>query len=273
MNTPHPFTPFFDDDFPLVVAYGGGVDSTALLVKFVEKGIRPDLILFADTKNESPNTYAYFPIIQEFLARHYLPPIQVVSIQRTSKHASLEEECLTNQTLPSLAFGWKSCSLKWKVGPQNKFVNNWEPAQRSWAMGGKVRKVIGYDASPRDACRGTFAGDGKGKALCACCRSFPCKKYVYWYPLMDWGIDRDAAKAIIANAGLPVPVKSSCTFCPAAKTWEIELLAREHPDLARRAVAMEENYRKGRHYREDGSTQGLGRGKRWSVILGMEEKK
>jgi hypothetical protein len=41
-------------DCPLVVAYGLGVDSTALLVEFARRGLRPDLVLFADTGGEKP---------------------------------------------------------------------------------------------------------------------------------------------------------------------------------------------------------------------------
>ena len=36
-------------DCPLVVAYGLGVNSTAMLVEFARLDIRPDLVLFADT--------------------------------------------------------------------------------------------------------------------------------------------------------------------------------------------------------------------------------
>ena len=43
-------------DCPLVVAYGLGVDSTAMLIEFVCRGIRPDSILFADTGSEKPET-------------------------------------------------------------------------------------------------------------------------------------------------------------------------------------------------------------------------
>ena len=46
-----------DPTWPLVVAYGLGVNSTALLVEFVKRDIRPDLILFADTGGEKPETY------------------------------------------------------------------------------------------------------------------------------------------------------------------------------------------------------------------------
>ena len=48
---PHP-------ESPLVVSYGGGMDSTAILVGFAAAGIVPDLIVFADTGAERPETYA-----------------------------------------------------------------------------------------------------------------------------------------------------------------------------------------------------------------------
>ena len=40
-----------------VVAYGGGTNSTAMLVGMYEKGIPVDLILFADPGGEQPYTY------------------------------------------------------------------------------------------------------------------------------------------------------------------------------------------------------------------------
>ena len=48
---------------PLVVAYGLGVDSTAMLVGYHQRGIRPDLIIFSDVGAEREATYDYLPII------------------------------------------------------------------------------------------------------------------------------------------------------------------------------------------------------------------
>jgi len=45
-----------DANLPLVVAYGGGLNSTAMLCGFRERGIIPSLILFADTGGEMPET-------------------------------------------------------------------------------------------------------------------------------------------------------------------------------------------------------------------------
>ena len=44
---------------PLVVSFGGGVDSTAMLIEMKNRGIRPDVILFADTGAERPGTYIH----------------------------------------------------------------------------------------------------------------------------------------------------------------------------------------------------------------------
>jgi hypothetical protein len=96
-------------DCPLVVAYGLGVDSTAMLVEFAHRGICPDLILFADTGGEKPETYAYLPVIQEYLARVGFPSVVTVRYEpKWAAYDTLEEQCLHTGTLPSLAYGGKS---------------------------------------------------------------------------------------------------------------------------------------------------------------------
>jgi 3'-phosphoadenosine 5'-phosphosulfate sulfotransferase (PAPS reductase)/FAD synthetase len=96
-------------DCPLVVAYGLGVDSTAMLIEFVRRGIRPDLILFADTGGEKPETYQYLRVIRPFLARAGFPEVTVVRYQpKRAVYHTLEAQCLHTGTLPSLAYGGKS---------------------------------------------------------------------------------------------------------------------------------------------------------------------
>src|ERR687897_2900568 len=65
-------------DCPLVVAYGLGVNSTAMLVEFAKRGIRPDMILFADTGGEKPETYRYMHVIREYLKEVKFPPVTTV---------------------------------------------------------------------------------------------------------------------------------------------------------------------------------------------------
>jgi hypothetical protein len=207
----------------LVVAYGMGVDSTAMLIGLHQRKIYPDAILFADTGSERPETYPYQAVMDGYLKKIGFPPITVVrtrvrDFKNYPPYHSLEENCLTNGTLPSVAFGWqrKTCSEKWKARPQQKWIKTFAPAQECWAAGRKVLRAIGFDDTPADQKRRTYADTIKDD------------KFECWYPLQDWGWDRNRCIQEIEGAGLPVPCKSSCYFCPAMKPWEVRTLPRKY---------------------------------------------
>ncbi len=247
MNRPHP-------DGPLVMAYGLGVNSTAVLVEFARRGIRPDLILFADTGGEKPETYAYLEVIGPFLATTQFPPVTVVRYQpRTAPYTTLEQQCLHTGTLPSIAYGRRSCSIKYKKTPQERFVSRWTPARVAWSGGRKVVKVIGFDA-------GEIRRINRGQARKKDPREE--RQYHYWHPLFDWGWHRQDCIEAIRKAGLPVPMKSACFFCAASKKTEIVWLQQHHPELLDRALALEENAQAKLR-----SVKGLGRSFRWEAFL------
>jgi hypothetical protein len=215
----------------LVVAYGAGVDSTAMLIGLRQRGVRPDAILFADTGGEKQETYDFLPVMDGWLRDHDFPAVTVVkNVVRDFKnwppYHTLEENCLTNGTLPSVAFGFqmKSCSLKWKAAPQQKWMKTFQPALDCWAAGGKVVRAVGFDASPADQRRSNHAG------------TIDDPLYSFWYPLQEWGWDRERCVEEIRRAGLPIPLKSSCFFCPAMKPAEVRALPE---DKLRRIVLLE----------------------------------
>jgi len=234
---------------PLCVAYGMGVDSTALLVGLHLLGIRPDLITFADVGGELPETYAYLETINAWCRRVGFPEVVVVRYDggMHKRYFTLEGNCLANGVLPGLAVGNKSCSIKFKLEVQNKYRYGWQPARDAWKRilghkmvliekgkkAGQYRRVdvvqlvtvlIGYDAGPKDARRSTIADDDR---------------FHYEYPLRLWGWDRDECKRRILAAGLPVPHKSSCFFCPSMKPAELVDITLRYPDLADRIIAIE----------------------------------
>lgn len=201
---------------PVVAAWGMGVDSTAMIIEWVSRGLPLSVVLTADTGTEREETYAFAPIFRRWLDRHHIPHHVVRYVPRRFKHwppyFSLLENCLTNATLPSISFGRHSCSQKWKIQPQDQWVSEWGPAQAVWACGDKVVKLIGYDSSPADSRRYAHR-EGHVSDL-----------YDYLYPLREWGWDRDACIDRIRQAGLPVPIKSACWLCAAQKTTELETL-------------------------------------------------
>ena len=44
---------------PILLSYGGGINSTALLLEWVKQGKQLDLVIFADTGSEMPETYNF----------------------------------------------------------------------------------------------------------------------------------------------------------------------------------------------------------------------
>ncbi len=267
-------------DCPLVVAYGLGVDSTAMLIEFAKRGIRPDHILFADTGGEKPETYQYLDVIRPFLAHVGFPNVVVVRYQpKWATYQTLEEQCLHTGTLPSLAYGGKSCSLKYKRTPQDKFILSIYPVSGILQRNQRIVRAIGFEAGEERRTyahsAGTLGQDAyKEHQLMEIQLLAETKKplsreqwldqhyFAYWYPLLEWGYDREKCKTIIAQAGLPVPLKSSCFFCPASKKKEILWLQEQHPELLERALTIERNAQE-----KLTSVKGLGRSFSWVNYL------
>lgn len=246
----------------LAVGLGLGVDSVAMLVLLERLGIRPEIITFADTGEEKDATYAYLAVIAPWLESVGFPPITIVRNDAT--YESLGDAMLKRATMPSIAFGKHSCSQAFKAGPQETWMNSYEPAAIGWALGQKVVKCIGYDDGLRDRKR-----CGKAEALSP--KSFD--RYTYVYPLQDHGIDREGCKELIRSAGLPVPPKSSCTFCSAMTKPEIVEVAESDPSKMARALKIESRWLADPKFgptRTDGvkvTVQGLGRRFSWRSFL------
>lgn len=239
-----------------VMAFGGGTNSTAMMVGLHERGQAVDLIIFADTGGEKPHTYRAveqasawgvergFPAIQR-AARH----TTVSKLERVGTYTTLEEDCLAKGMLPSIAYGFKGCSQKYKIEPQNKYCNSHPGCLAAWAAGEKVEKLIGYDMD--EPHRAQIPEDDK---------------YHFTYPLIEWGWGREECVEAIARAGLDQPGKSACFYCPSSKKSEIIELKLRYPDLAARAVAMEQKAAE----RHD-TVKGLGRSFAWGDFLAADE--
>jgi hypothetical protein len=179
-----------------IVSYGAGLNSTAMVIEMVRRGEALDAIVFSDTGAERPETYAYLTLFSDWLTGQGYPGI--TTVRNDGMHGTLEAECLTNKRLPSLAFGFASCSDKYKRRPFQKWLK------------GQPRKectvCIGFDADePGRASRGQDRDD----------------PYAKRYPLIEWDMGREECGVVIQAVGLPLPGKSSCFFCPSMKEWEV----------------------------------------------------
>lgn len=193
-----------------VVSFGGGVNSTALLVGLEEREERPDFIVFADTGGEKPKTYQHVKRMQQWCKQVGFPEIAVVM-----EGNGLEDDCLARETLPGKAFGFGSCSERFKVRPQRRYIKEQGVTDAMWLVG------IHYGEKHRAE------------------RTLNQREDVR-FPLIEWKWNQEDCVDAIRCAGLPIPVKSACFFCPSMRKAEVLQLAEEDPELMKRALEMED---------------------------------
>lgn len=238
----------------IVLSYGGGVDSTALLVEAHRRGLRPDLIVWADTGSEHPRTYDYLSTIGGWLSETGLPPLLTVRWTRVDgRFVALHEACIANGDLPSAAYGLAGCSSKWKRQPLDKAISRHPAVQAALSRGEPVERWVGYSADEEHRLERLPAVG-------------PGQPYHWRAPLAEWGIDRAEARQIIRCAGLPLPGKSACWCCPHSRPAEVRALAEQHPELAALALQIEQQAASGLE-----TVRGLGRSWRWADLLAQQQ--
>lgn len=241
------FKYYGDDGFNLAgrfisVSFGGGVNSTAILLGFYELGIKPDLITFSDTGGELPITYKHVQDVSEWCESVNFPKINIVRYAKET----LEQECHRRETLPSLAFGFKTCSQKHKRQPQEKFYNSLPKCKEIWKRKEKIVYCIGYDFDEWHRIR-----------------EYNDKKYENYYPLVEWGWNRTMCENKVKEYGFTAH-KSSCFFCPAMKKYEVLNLKNEYPEHFKRALAIEAQA-------EKKTVKGLGRNWSWQELATADD--
>ena len=234
-----------------VLRWGAGVDSTGLSVGMAERGERPDFVVFSDTGDEKPETYAYIPEYRAWLARVGFPDLVILRNRTQAGDTSLEGYCLRTGQLPSRAYGLGGCADKWKIRPLEKWSTHEPAIRRIRQQGHKPCALIGYDA-----------GEERRNQI------KENKRWTFRAPLIEWKWYREDCVKAIERAGLSTPPKSACFYCPSSTKTEIVQLSIKHPDLMRRAIHMEDVAR--RSGKLD-TVRGLGRRFSWREFIEADQ--
>jgi hypothetical protein len=220
-------------------SFGGGVQSTAALVLAARGELDYRLFLMANVGDDSEN-----PATLAYLNRHAIPyarahGIELVVLDRVMKRTREVRTLFQDLTREG------SRSLKIPVR-----MSNGAPGTRSCTAQFKI-KVIGDELKRRGATPDHPATVGIGISLDEIGRANNRRSEPHElveYPLLERGIRRIDCTRIIRSAGLPVPPKSSCWFCPFHRPETWHEMRRTQPDLFERACALEDllNTRRGR---------------------------
>jgi len=202
---------------PWGINFGGGLNSTAVIIACRERGLKPDWILFADTGSEMPGTLEHVEAMRKW-CDGWAEVTTVRWIRQEGHHEPLHDNCLRTGYLPGKAYGHAGCTVKWKIQPMDQWRK--ERGLQAGAF------AVGYDA-------------GEYRRITSACKRGDDPAFTAWYPLVAWGVDRKGCADIVGREGFTVG-KSSCFMCPNLRLEEWRSLRENHRDLFDVALAIEE---------------------------------
>ncbi|WP_435595576.1 phosphoadenosine phosphosulfate reductase [Streptomyces albogriseolus] len=213
-----------------VVSYGGGVQSTALLVLAARREIDFRTFLFANVGDDSehPATLAY---VREIAIPYAVRAgLDIHELERRRRDGA-SETLMQRLNRPDT----RSIPIPVRMG-------NGAPGRRNCTADFKI-KVVGRWLRQHGATTEEPAAVGIGISLDEIHRANRRRREaheVIEYPLLDLRLRRDDCERIISAAGLPVPPKSSCFFCPfrTVDAWRHQ--RRHEPELFAQSVRLEE---------------------------------
>lgn len=198
-----------------VLSFGGGVQSTAMILLILEGKLpKPDIIIHSDTGSEMPYTHKLIDEIKPLIQKMNIP-FEIV----TSHHGKLHEYYKSKNSVPVV--GIRSCTVNFKILPQRRLI----------------RKIV---------------GNKNGKLLAECWLGITTdesrrktESELKWignkFPLLELNISRKDCIEINKKYNLNVK-KSGCFLCPyGGKKWFISLY-RNNPELFKICQEMEEAY-------------------------------
>jgi hypothetical protein len=216
-----------------VFSYGGGVQSNAALVLSAQKKLPYTHFIFANVGNdtENPETLEYVEkYAKPYAEKHGLFIIEIQKSSNSEEKSTLYKELLSSErsvTIPMFIDGVpirRECTSNWKIAVVEKFMREYAGAKR------KRKRPIGIGISLDEFKRMRTNSDDRVTIM--------------EYPLIDLRLTREDCVELILEAGLPVPPKSSCWFCPYKKISEWKNLKNEKPELFLKAIELEKKLSK-----------------------------
>jgi len=213
-----------------VFSYGGGVQSTAALVLAAQSKIDYHTFLFCNVglDSENPATLTYVQeVVKPYVLRHGIDLIELQK-HRRNKEVDTVYGRLTRPESRSIGIpirmangapGNRTCTVDFKILVVARWTKRHGATKEAPAM-------VGLGISLDEFQRMRSESSVEHETLD--------------YPLITLRLDRSACIQIIRDAGLPVPPKSSCWFCPFHSVQAWQEMRQQQPDLFIKAVALEQ---------------------------------
>lgn len=208
------------------LAYGGGVQSTTILLMMIEGRIeRPDAVYFADTGSETPSTYS---TIEKMKKKCLEVGIEFHTVYGSPEEfpegTKLHEYYMKKEKAPFLPMVKNpQCTSKFKINPVRKAVK-------------KRIKELGIDKKPKPwvKCMLGITTDEKHRM-----RKSDIQYIVHSYPLVEMDYSRRQCETYLQKFDDLEVSKSGCFCCPYMSAKGFNQLRIEEPKLFQICIDME----------------------------------
>lgn len=212
-----------------VFSYGGGVQSTACLVLAAQGELDIKTFLFANVGDDSehPATLRYVREVAMLYAKEQ--GLDIIEVRRRKRDGTLYPTLLGLVSSPNSrtihipvrmsngAPGNRRCTSDYKITVVNGWLRNHGATRKNPAL---LSLGISLDEFQR-------------------MRTSEEAYRINRYPLIDRRMSRQDCVNVIHRAGLEVPPKSSCWFCPYHRMSRWQEMADKEPVLFKQAVELE----------------------------------
>ena len=202
-----------------VVSLSGGKDSTAMLLRMLEEGMRVDIILFCDTGLEVPAMYEHLDKLERDIGR----PITRIRSFHTFEYYLTQKEILVKHKKNAgqrnyRGYGWSGplnrwCTKELKTIPREKFLRQLQEHY-------DIIEYVGLAAD--EGYR--FERENNQKPNCR-------------HPLVDWGMTEADCLQYCYDRGYTWGglykqfSRVSCWCCPLQPLAELRILYKSYPEL------------------------------------------
>ena len=192
-----------------VLSFGGGLQTTALAIMVATGELEVDEVVFADTRAEKPETYWYIDnFIKPMLEEIKMP--YIVALPTKHYGDSLYDYLWRYRQIPHIKT--RECTAKFKRLPIERVT------------GKEAEILIGFSSDEYTRSQKPIHQIG-----------------FKTFPLIERGLTGNDCRQIISDYGFPIPLKSSCFFCPFQRWSEWNWLKSNNPGLLDKAVKLEAN--------------------------------
>ena len=201
-----------------IFSFGGGVQSTAVLVLQAQGVLNYDEFVFVNVgdDSENPATLEYIEKYSKpYAAAHGIKLVEIGSPRKDGK--TLYQYVMDAKRGTGMVV----------------YMSGGMPGNRDCTVQFKIKNIQRY--MKRQGHRDYITGIGISLDEYQRMRDDPDKEY----PLIDLRISRAECHRVILDAGLPTPPKSSCWFCPFQSLNAWRNMRQNNPDMFQRAVELE----------------------------------